>query len=67
MIKSLDNNEILGYRFINNYVNFNDDNISILIFININISHYICGYYKSEKVIINNNFTIPNQYILEKK
>ena len=63
MIKSLDNNKILGYRFINNYANFNDDNISILILININNNHYICGYNKSEKGIINNNFTIPNQYI----
>ena len=67
MVKSSDNNENLGYRFINNYGNFNDDNISILLLIHINNNHYLCGYYNAAKGIINDNFTIPNQIILEKK
>ena len=49
MVKSIDNDEILGFRFINNYGNFKDDNISILLLINISNRHYICGYYNSEK------------------
>ena len=44
MVKSIDNDEIIGFRFINNYGNFNDDNISILFLINISNRHYICGY-----------------------
>ena len=66
-VKSFDNNENFWFRFINNYRNFNDDNISILLLIHINNNHYLCGYYNSEKGIINDNFTIPNNYILENK
>ena len=60
MVKWLDNKEIIGFRFINNYGNFNDNNITILTLINISNRHYICGYYNSEKGNNNNNFTIPN-------
>jgi hypothetical protein len=67
MVQSFDNNEILGFRFINNYGNFNDDNVSILLLINISNKYYICVYYNSEKGNINENFTIPNQTLLEKK
>ena len=49
MVQSFDNNEILGFRFINNYGNFNDDNISILLLINISNNHYLYDYYNSEK------------------
>ena len=67
MVKSINNDEILGFRFINNYGNFTEDNISILLLINIINNHYICGYYNSEKGNIDENFKIPNQTILQKK
>jgi hypothetical protein len=44
MVQIFDNNEILGFRFINHYDNFNDDNISILLLIKLYNNHYICGY-----------------------
>ena len=66
IIKSIVNNEILGYKYINNYGNFNDYNISIFLLINISNSHYIYGYYNQNKGNLNENYHIPNISIFDK-
>ena len=43
MVNTFDIFEILGFKFINYYGIFNDDNISVLLLINMNNIHYLFG------------------------
>ena len=48
LIKNNTNNSIIGFRFIQTYGNFNDENTSILLLVNIINLHWICGFYNNE-------------------
>ncbi len=67
LIKNNCNTSIIGYRFIQTYGNFKDLNTSILILVNINNMHWVCGFYNNENGAPILNYIIPNYSINDNK
>ena len=65
LITNSENNNILGYRFIQIYGNITDNSNSILILISINNLHWTCAFYNTNSQKVVSNFIIP-EYILYK-
>lgn len=66
-MKNISNNSILGFRYLQIYVNLNGQNISILNLVNINNMHLECALFSNENGDPKNNFEIEHYSILKNK
>ena len=56
LINDINNYTLLSYQFINTYDNINDNNISILIFVNLNENQWVNGGRFPNEQIQNHKF-----------